>query len=420
MNLTIRISKENIWLKMATIFYIVVIICFEYDMSNFNKTITAIASMVLVLTAFMTVIKNRNFRKIENAFTYVMLQAIFLIYSLISTIWSFSITQSFSIFRLLVMIILSQFALVVLCSYYQNYKYVIIELILFVLVLIMIKTLMVTPVSAYGNVRRFIRYAGYNKNIFGMMYAMGSFLAIYMFDLRQKRKYLAYSLLLLIMALLAQSRKSVLMLLLFIPLYIILKSRKWEKVRNIVLIGCFIALFSYFVLYNNALYDIIGRRIVNLYISFTGSEAYTDGSITERAIMRKVAMQLTIQKPILGWGANYFASYFKSYSVMGRYAYCHCNYLELTVSYGIIGAVFFYLPYLYIIIKNIGGIKEHNKESIFNIVFFLVLFLMEYGLVSYYEPLFGLFKILSVLLLDNPKSAVIYANTDEHQRVIGA
>ena len=217
---------------------------------------------------------------------------------------------------------------------------------------------------------------------------MGSFLALYMYDKIQKRRYLVCCLLFIVMAMLAQSRKSVLMVLMFIPLYIVLKSSKWVKIRNIVLICSLIIVFAYVVIENEALYEIIGKRIINLLLSFTGSTDYYDGSITERALMRKVAKQLTIQKPIFGWGANYFASYFKSYSIFGRYAYCHCNYLELMVSYGIVGAVLFYLPYVYVILKNIRGLRHHNKDSIFNIVFFMVLFVMEYGFVSYYEPLF--------------------------------
>lgn len=420
MNLAIKIRKDNIWLKIAAYFYVIIVITFEYDMSTFNKVINAVASIFLVFVAMVSLALNRKYRKINIVSGYIALQIVFLIYALVSSLWAFSFTQSLSIFKLLMMTILAQLALVILCSYYSDGKYSIINLILIVMVGVMCRTLIVTPVGAYGHVRLFIRYSGYNKNIFGMMYAMGSFLALYMYDKSNKKRYYVCCLMFVIMAMLAQSRKSVLMVFMFIPLYIVLKSSKWKKIRNIVLICSLIIVFAYVVTENEALYEIVGKRIINLFLSLAGSTNYTDGSITERAMMRRVAEQLTIQKPILGWGANYFASYFKSYSIWGRYAYCHCNYLELLVSYGIVGAVLYYLPYAFIISKNIGGIKNHNRDAIFNIVFFSVLFVMEYGFVSYYEPLFGLFKLLAVLLLDSSVRVIAYRKDDNEKRTIGA
>lgn len=418
MNVVIKMQREHIWLKAAAYFYAIVVVAFEYDMSEFNKLINAFASLLLVAIAFMTVVINKNYKKINIISRYISLQNIFLVYALLSSLWAFSVVQSFSIFRLLFMSILSQLALIILYSYDKKSKYVIINLITLVMIVVMIKTLIVTPIGAYGNVRAFIRYAGYNKNMFGMMYAMGCFLSLYMYDTIKNNKYLFSGLLFLIMAMFAQSRKSVLMILMFLPLYIILKSSRWTKIRNIFLILILILLFAFIVVNNQSLYDIIGKRIVNLYYSFSGSSDYYDGSITERTVMRKVATQLAIQKPIFGWGANYFASYFKNYSIMGRYTYCHCNYLELMVSYGMIGTMLFYLPYLYILFKNVKELKRHNKDSIFNIVFFLVLFIMEYGFVSYYEPLFGLFKILTVMLLDNGEVQSTNQQTSTLKRVI--
>jgi O-antigen ligase len=134
------------------------------------------------------------------------------------------------------------------------------------------------------------------------------------------------------------------------------------------------------------LYSKIGIRLEQTFMTNSTSGIHGD-SVRESMIL--YGWDSFLQRPIFGWGHASFKFLFGNF--FGRYVYSHNNYIELLTNLGLIGFVYYYGFYIYIIKKIVKvpsiNMKSKNLKHFF-IAFFISLFFLEMGIISYYSQVF--------------------------------
>ncbi|CVH74390.1 hypothetical protein BN3662_00203 [Clostridiales bacterium CHKCI006] len=112
--------------------------------------------------------------------------------------------------------------------------------------------------------------------------------------------------------------------------------------------------------------------------------------------MIRYGMQYFLEKPIFGFGQSGFAILFNN--DYGRLVYSHNNYVELLANLGLFGFLFYYVFYFKTFFKLIKQKKvQNNPLSDFFITFLFVVFLLDFGIVSYYsQNILQIFIALSI------------------------
>lgn len=153
--------------------------------------------------------------------------------------------------------------------------------------------------------------------------------------------------------LLTGSKKSLVFIIMGFSLIFIFKNRlQLHKyiLLLIIIVGLFILIFN-----NEYLYNIIGHRIIDFIgsLGFRIEGANYSYSTEIRLVMYKVGFDAFLSKPLFGGGWFYFSFY----SGLGTYS--HCNYLEILVTYGIVG----FLIYYGIFAKELIELKKLSKVN---------------------------------------------------------
>ena len=138
------------------------------------------------------------------------------------------------------------------------------------------------------------------------------------------------------------------------------KWRAYKYVLPILLIGIIL-----YILKNSPyFYSIIGRRINAFIVSLETNQ--TNGSTGERIGMVEIGWQLFKQSPIFGNGYGYFANN----TIYGTYS--HNNYIEMLVSFGLLGTGLYYSLFVQLIIRGVKKVAED-----YHIILFICLIFMQ-------------------------------------------
>ena len=188
----------------------------------------------------------------------------------------------------------------------------------------------------------------------------------------------------------------------FIVLYVMLlfkadKNGKKHMIINTVIGIVVMVTFYQLMMRVPFLYDNIGYRFESFYEYSVGNADTTDGSTLERELMRETAIKLWMEKPIFGHGLNMFSK------LGGFGVYSHCNYTELLCNHGIVGTVYYYSFFAYLIITLIRK-RVSRITGLFFIGVSVGTLFFDYGAVSYFLPISNFFVILSNIYLDVSKS----------------
>ena len=249
-----------------------------------------------------------------------------------------------------------------------------------------------TPLYKWTSISNFFLgdYGLNNHNTLGMFAAMCSALCFYFI---MKKAGVRYYILLaaeLIIVVLSGSRKGFFLAAFCIAAVYVLSERNIKFIRNIILVLILMIVAYLFLIYNETLYNIAGKKLQVLITNIFIDNNATDGSIEERRYFITQAMYLFSQHPLIGVGINGFRSYMDQ---IGYYhvTYSHCNYTELLSNYGIIGFLLYYLLKVKVIVKGMSTIRKNNLFSLLSWIFLLALAITEYGAVSYYSVWMQLF-----------------------------
>lgn len=82
------------------------------------------------------------------------------------------------------------------------------------------------------------------------------------------------------------------------------------------------------------------------------------------------------------------------------YTYLHNNFIELLASVGIIGFILYYATYFIILSKFFKNIKNLSKYQVLSFAIFITMFILEYGMVTYYTKNTYIYILMCYLVLD--------------------
>ncbi len=226
-----------------------------------------------------------------------------------------------------------------------------------------------------------------NANIFAMMMMVAAMYTMWL--LVYKAENLSTKTLLLVMIIidiyalmLSGGRKFFVVPFIFFYLLLFFKTNKNGK-RNIflysVLFAVIIAVVWTLVMNVESLYNAIGVRMEDLFKTFAGEEG--DSSAEIREIIRNLAFDRWLERPLLGYGFDSFKYY--AQSTVGHFYYSHCNYTELLYSGGI-GYFFLFYWIFYRILRNaFANRRIPVAYKAFAVATVVSLFIFDYGAVTY-------------------------------------
>jgi len=174
-----------------------------------------------------------------------------------------------------------------------------------------------------------------NANRVGFSFAICSIIASHLVITEKRYWYIFFVVFFAIASMFSGSRK--VMALLVIGIFLIglfTREPSWKSFGT--LLGIVLLLFSLFYLAYQwePLYNVLGSRIDTFIAIFTNGG--TDGSTSIRLTMMQDGWRLFLEKPLLGWGLNAFRE------IVEYEMYSHNNYIEILVSLGSIGFIWYF------------------------------------------------------------------------------
>lgn len=225
-----------------------------------------------------------------------------------------------------------------------------------------------------GNTRIGQSLSGSNVNATGISLGVYSLGILFMYIQTKRKLLLVPYILVVIFMLLTGSRKVIFPIVLGAAMYEFCGGFRFKKIFKLIVAFAALVLF---VLSNSYMYNIIGDRV----ISFLGTigvieSAKFDSSTSTRSQLIATAWQLFTEKPIFGWGYNITAR------VVPQHFYSHNNYVELLANNGIVGFLFYYSMYFWLIWKAIK-LPPKNNVRYFLLALLLNSMLLDIGAVRY-------------------------------------
>nr|WP_319776365.1 O-antigen ligase family protein [uncultured Sphaerochaeta sp.] len=221
---------------------------------------------------------------------------------------------------------------------------------------------------------------GMNANHVGFLLVAGALIALY-FGITKKGWWLlplfvGFSL----FSLFSGSRKVIALLGMGSLLLIILSRKNYIHMLIASVICLFFAVGVIAItLHWEPLYQILGRRVE----SFLGffSTGTTDGSTSIRFEMIQHGWEMFLEKPFFGWGLHAFTD------ISGYGFYSHNNYIEILVSWGLFGFLWYYLPILALLVIGVKNLlrKKSSKLAAFSVAILTALLVDDFGRVRFFD-----------------------------------
>lgn len=195
------------------------------------------------------------------------------------------------------------------------------------------------------------------------------------------------------------SRKSIIMPIIGMLIIIVFGEFGIKKQISHLIVAVLLGLAAGHVVLSN---DLLSARFINLFNTiFKG--ATTDVSEVERKYYRETAAMLFLKKPIVGWGADGFMNYLKQIRY-SHIAYCHNNWLEILSAYGIVGGILYYWYYIYVVMKLMRLKVKFHRMGVVLLSIVIVLFFFEYGIVTYYFPMYHVLFCFIAIFIKNSRT----------------
>lgn len=208
--------------------------------------------------------------------------------------------------------------------------------------------------------------------------------------------YIGLAVIFLIFTILSASRKAFVYILVPLVIYFIINGKNPLKlIVNTIIIMLIMLLVYTAVTKVDFLYDLVGNRVESMISGFKGEE--TDASTQTRMGLIDAGMEWFKEKPWTGYGMSNFMALNRYYRNSKYYA--HNNYVELLVDCGIIGTVIYY--YIYVKILMMAWKNKRNVISVNPIILGIILslFIGEYGMVTYNDPVYQLVLLFLFMYL---------------------
>ena len=242
-----------------------------------------------------------------------------------------------------------------------------------------LRLLLTTPFSVFLSFERLGESIGYNANDVGdkaMIAALSCVFLIRLVKNNLARLSLLFAfVILLAIVLFSGSRKDLLGLMLgvFIVYTFGLKKKRYLVISLVILFLLSFVLYR-IMMTNESLYLTIGRRFETLIATLSGGSE--QGSIDIRKVYISRAWELIANSYFIGIGLGQFAV------VSGYGVYCHCDYLEVMCSFGLIGFLVYYSPILISVLriafKKRKTALDHSVFSLAVVILFVLITMVMY------------------------------------------
>lgn len=280
-----------------------------------------------------------------------------------------------------------------------------VDLFIFSGILLIIRVLLIFPLDKLGKIRFQMReVAGaFNANVIGMNLSICLLFILFniFYQKRNVSRNYFYFVIELIFMLLTGSKKAIALFLIGGFLFFLgLSENRRELIKrifySIFVLGIFISIF-YKIDILNAL---IINRIKVLIETVTGTGP-VDGSTLQRIALIKLGLNIAKKNIFLGYGLDQFGIIANTPIIDGSHMYSHNNYIELLVSEGVVGMIWYYLIYFYIIYFNLKILKRGNKLILIFFILSLFLMLLDVGAVSYDDRITLILIFLNYCVVEN-------------------
>lgn len=388
-NKRIKLSWDTIILFLFTM-YIISIYIFS------TSSVTLIISEIIfcLLVGFIIIYLLRS--KTIHLGMYFIFMCVFVLYSLLSSIWA--INSSLSLQKAQTLTQLLMLSVFLFNYFYKSEKVEFIIKALYISGIVM----SIYVLFYYGLNNYFVAMLSgerigteiTNANTMGH-YAGISVLICFYYALYNKNKINYFiAVLPFIIAMGTGSRKALILIVCGVLLLFAFNIKKGKNLKSLLGVITFVVLFVSIIQF--PMFSVINERsqgLVNLIVG----EGPVDSSSQVREQMIIAGWNQFKEDPIFGIGMGNSSYVTKSY--MGEETYLHNNFIELLVNGGIIGFLLFYFIYAYILLKLIPMVKKKNGLAIITFVILLLQLALDYGKVSYYSKTTFLYFILGFLVI---------------------
>ena len=221
-----------------------------------------------------------------------------------------------------------------------------------------------------------------NTNDIGLACSVCVLLSFYFAYIRRQNLYYLVTVLSFFLGILTSSRKSLLMSA-FGIIFIVVFNYRARKYFLRVLIILSIAMLALVMIYEiPELYNTVGTRMDTM-VKHYMTDRSSDYSITLREYYISMAKEFFRERPLLGIGLNNFS--YRTMLLGDAFSYAHNNYWEIAADLGIVGLIFYYWFYIYLLVKHLRRMVDGSKISLLFSVLMLLFLIFEYSMVTYYK-----------------------------------
>ena len=356
-NSTTKILRENRQRMLYVMLFFILFSNSIFRNEQNLKNLITISLVICVCTFFVVLHKpSKILKTMTNSFTLwlIVIFAMYFIYGMILT--SFNHFDADYFFFMFIMILVT--ILLFIDIPFSTMMEIFIKVCSFAsfaicfYILINEWTLIIT-----GNIRIGESGSG-NVNTVAIYLGLMSIPSIYKVFFERKYSYLIPYIFSIVIMFLTGSKKSLIFIFFGVYFFSILRYRL--KLYKYILPTSIILAFIIFIFNNGYLYGILGHRVVDFIgsIGFSLEGAKYSHSTELRIIMYKTGYNAFITKPIFGGGWFYYSSY----SGLGTYS--HNNYIELLVTYGMVGFFIYYIMFFALLLRLKNIIKSNNYAKL--------------------------------------------------------
>lgn len=202
----------------------------------------------------------------------------------------------------------------------------------------------------------------------------------------------------IVIVILSMSRKAISYFLIPLAIYYIFSDKDTLKRLKNIFVLLILTYFGYFLILKIPfLYHLVGSGLEELLGFWKNSTG--DDSAAGRKTRILWGLSWFYKKPLIGYGVMNFNYLFGSVEKTSDMVVADNNYIELLVSYGIIGFILYYSLFFKTIVVSLFSINNFNSEKILAFGMLVSLLIGDYGSSSYIYLQNQIFLMISVLLL---------------------
>lgn len=318
---------------------------------------------------------------------YVLLNALFIFYVLLTAVWAKSSINTLTMARTLFRTFMCAY---IVYLYFVNEKDIsrLLRVLMWAGYVVAIYSLLFYGVNELlkagtdSSLRAENSFA--NVNSIGMCCALSCMVQANEFFEKRNRWTCIFLIPALIIIGATQSRKALVFLVIGVFSAFIIKNQNEPLAKKIgkILVGVGVAIILFYALLQLNIFEGIKERMGEMINSFLG-RGDVDSSSLVRKKMIEIGWKEFTEHPFSGIGmAN---SNFITSKYLGRETYLHNNFVELLASGGVFAFAFYYAIYIYLFYNLWKYRKADKKQAMFFAIWLLIMLALDYGSVSYYS-----------------------------------